>query len=170
MPHQCAHWFAMTSLVGMRAPVHGCNARRFCQGTRIATPRRPKVRHALLWPKARAGQRSLGTPLPARGNPLRGPHALVRNDMQKAVACQRLQGVVRNDMQKAVACQRLQGRWFAMTCKRRMRVCGCKNVGRDDMQKTEGFLRVQGRWFAMTCRRQKRFCVCKGVTAFSTGR
>src|SRR5699024_4673652 len=31
--------------------------------------------------------------------------ALVRNDMQKAVACQRLQGVVRNDMQKAVACQ-----------------------------------------------------------------
>ena len=34
--------------------------------------------------------------------------------------------------------------WFAMTCKRRMRVCGCKNVGRNDMQKTEAFLRLQG--------------------------
>ena len=32
LPHQCAHWFAMTGLVGVRAPVHGCNARRFCQG------------------------------------------------------------------------------------------------------------------------------------------
>ena len=36
--------------------------------------------------------------------------ALVRNDMQKAVACQRLQGVVRNDMLKTDTCQRLQGR------------------------------------------------------------
>ena len=70
--------------------------------------------------------------------------ALVRNDMQKAVACQRLQGVVRNDMQKAVACQRLQGRWFAMTCRRRWRVSGCKAPVRNDMQKTEAFLRLQG--------------------------
>ena len=56
-------------------------------GMRIATPRRPKVRHALLWPLARAGQRSLGTPLPAKGSPLRGPHALARNDIHKLAAC-----------------------------------------------------------------------------------
>ena len=36
--------------------------------------------------------------------------ALVRNDMQKAVACQRLQGVVRNDMQKTETCQQVQER------------------------------------------------------------
>ena len=89
------------------------------RGERIATPRRPKVRHVVApksampssgqrpeqgnaplgllspqsvplcgapWlcrPKARAGQRSLGAPLPAKGHPLRGPHALARNDMQK---------------------------------------------------------------------------------------
>ena len=38
MPHQCAHWFAMTSLVGMRAPGQWCNVLRLSQGTRIATP------------------------------------------------------------------------------------------------------------------------------------
>ena len=97
------------------------------RGERIATPRRPKVRHVVApksampssgqrpeqgnaplgllspqsvplcgapWlcrPKARAGQRSLGAPLPAKGHPLRGPHALARNDMLKLGMCQRLQ-------------------------------------------------------------------------------
>ena len=45
----------------------------------------------LCRPKARAGQRSLGAPLPAKGHPLRGPHALARNDMLKLGMCQRLQ-------------------------------------------------------------------------------
>ena len=65
-----------------------------CHTSWLQSPpcRRPKVRHAQLRPKARAGQRSLGTPLPAKGNPLRGPHALVRNDMQKTDGLQRLQG------------------------------------------------------------------------------
>ena len=60
------------------------NLLSFPAGLRIATPRCPKVRHALLRPKARAGQRSLRAPLPAKGAPLRGPRPLVRNDMQKA--------------------------------------------------------------------------------------
>ena len=38
LPHQCAHWFAMTSLVGMRAAGQWCNVLRLSQGTRIATP------------------------------------------------------------------------------------------------------------------------------------
>ena len=72
--------------------------------------RRPKVRHAQLRPKARAGQRSLGAPLPTKGVPLRGPM-----------------------------------HWFAMTCKRWVRVSGCKNVVRNDMKKTGTCQRVQGR-------------------------
>ena len=44
------------------------------QELRIATPRRPKVRHAPRRPKASGGeQRSLRAPLPAKGAPLRGP-------------------------------------------------------------------------------------------------
>ena len=39
--------------------------------------------------------------------------------------------------------------WFAMTCKRRMRVCGCKNVGRNDMLKTVACQRLQGRFPAV---------------------
>ena len=35
-------------------------------------------------------QRSLGAPLPAKGHPLRGPHALVRNDMPKTDTRQRM--------------------------------------------------------------------------------
>ena len=35
-------------------------------------------------------QRSLGAPLPAKGHPLRGPHALVRNDIQKTDTRQRM--------------------------------------------------------------------------------
>ena len=38
LPHQCAHWFAMTDLVGVCAPGGGSSVLRFCQGTRIATP------------------------------------------------------------------------------------------------------------------------------------
>ena len=38
LPHQCAHWFAMTSLVGVRAAGQWCNVLRLSQGTRIATP------------------------------------------------------------------------------------------------------------------------------------
>ena len=79
-------------------------------GMRIATPRRSKVRHAQLRPTARAGQRSLGAPLPTKGVPLRGPM-----------------------------------HWFAMTCKRWVRVSGCKNVVRNDMKKTGTCQRVQGR-------------------------
>ena len=79
-------------------------------GMRIATPRGSKVRHAQLRPTARAGQRSLGAPLPTKGVPLRGPM-----------------------------------HWFAMTCKRRIRVSGCKNVVRNDMKKTGTCQRVQGR-------------------------
>ena len=84
----------------------------FPAGKRIATPRRPKVRHAQLRPKARAGQRSLGAPLPTKGAPLRGP-------MHR----------------------------FAMTCRRRWRVSGCKDV------------------CAMTCRNMRRECDCKGVSS-----
>ena len=36
--------------------------------------------------------------------------------------------------------------WFAMTCRRKRRCCGCKNVGRNDMQKAETLLRVQRRF------------------------
>ena len=115
-------------------------------GIRIATPRRSKVRHVVApksampssgqrpeqgnaplgllspqsvplcgapWlcrPTARAGQRSLGAPLPTKGVPLRGPM-----------------------------------HWFAMTCKRWVRVSGCKNVVRNDMKKTGTCQRVQGR-------------------------
>ena len=183
MPHQCAHWFAMTCKRQM-----GFSG---CKGWFAMTPPPLSLRgakrrgnphllrqHKTMRKYLRQIRRSCEFALSAaycsvllQGERIATPVcALVRNDMQKAVACQRLQGVVRNDMQKAVACQRLQGRWFAMTCKRRMRVCGCKNVGRNDMLKAVACQRLQGRWFAMTCRRQKRFCGCKGVTAFSTAR
>ena len=58
LPHQCAHWFAMTDLAGVCAPGGSCNVPPFCRGTRIATP----------------------------------VCALVRNDMQKAGTCSRVQG------------------------------------------------------------------------------
>ena len=35
--------------------------------------------------------------------------------------------------------------WFAMTCKRQRRCCGCKGVFRNDMQKTGRGQRLQGR-------------------------
>ena len=51
----------------------------FPAGKRIATPRRPKVRHAQLpWGSS-----------PHKGYPVAGPHALVRNDMLKTEAGQR---------------------------------------------------------------------------------
>ena len=69
--------------------------------TRIATPRRPKVRHAPRRLKARGEQRSLGAPLPAKGHPLQGPHALVRNNRQKAGAAGRGNGAVSHDFRKS---------------------------------------------------------------------
>ena len=90
--------------------------------------RRPKVRHAQLRPKARAGQRSLGSPFPTKRAALRGPvvmpakgrswatlpwgspprkrypfagaPALVRNDMLKVVTRLRLQGGLARGVRK----------------------------------------------------------------------
>ena len=39
--------------------------------------------------------------------------------------------------------------WFAMTCKRQRRGCGCKGVFCNDMQKAGAWLRVQGRFPAV---------------------
>ena len=60
-------------------------------GTRIATPRRPKVRHAPRRPKASGGATLPWGSSPRKGCPFAGPHALARNDMQKTETCQRVQ-------------------------------------------------------------------------------
>ncbi len=64
---------------------------RFSAGTRIATPRRPKVRHAPRRPKASGGATLPWGSSPRKGCPFAGPHALARNDMQKTETCQRVQ-------------------------------------------------------------------------------
>ena len=75
MPHQCAHWFAMTGLVGVRAPVHGCNARRFCQGCGL-----PHHLSALV----RNDMQKTGALLRVQG--------VVRKDKQKVGRCVQGQG------------------------------------------------------------------------------
>ncbi len=55
----------------------------FPAGMRIATPRRPKVRHAPHRPKASGGATLPWGSSPRKGCPFAGPHALARNDMQK---------------------------------------------------------------------------------------
>ena len=66
MPHQCAHWCAMTNLAGVRAAGHRCNVPRFSQGMRIATP---------VCGLARNDMQKEGR--------VRGCKALARNDMLK---------------------------------------------------------------------------------------
>ena len=173
MPHQCAHWFAMTDLVGVCAPGGGSSVPRFCQGTRIATPRRPKVRHAQLRPKARVGQRSLVAPLPTKGAPLRGPHALVRND--RLGRCVRTRGRqqcttflpgdadCRTSSPQSPPCRRPKVRHAQLRPKTR---AGQRSLGAplptkgaplrgpyalvcNDMQKAGAWLRVQGRFPAV---------------------
>ena len=90
MPHQCAHWFAMTDLVGVCAPGGGSSVLRFCQGTRIAAP-----------------------------------------------VC----ALVRNDMQKAVALLRVQGRGARKVRRGRGRGCGCK----DAFRQCPGIMRTRGK-------------------------
>ena len=135
MPHQCAHWFAMTCR--RRGRVRECKdvgrvrcaEGRACQRVQGPPPlslRGAKRRgnpyslqqHKTKSNSSRQIRRSCEfalctTVLPgiSAGMRIAAPVcALVRNDMQKAVACQRLQGVVRNDMLKTDTCQRLQGR------------------------------------------------------------
>ena len=91
LPHQCAHWFAMTCR-NMRRVSIGNHA--FPGQIRSAFHIRPKDCFSFC---AAAGER-IATPV----------CALVRNDMQKVGRCARVQG--RNDMLKTGRCQRLQER------------------------------------------------------------
>ena len=86
-------------------------------GKRIATPRRPKVRHAQLRPKARAGQRSLGSPFPTKRAALRGPVVMPAKGQSRAT--------LPWGSSPRKGCRGPMHR-FAMTCRRQKRVCGCK--------------------------------------------
>ena len=88
--------------------------------------RRPKVRHAQLRPKARAGQRSLGAPLPTKGAPLRGPVVMPAKGQSRATlpwgssprkGCPFAgpPALVRNDMQKTETRLRVQRRFSGST-------------------------------------------------------
>ena len=66
LPHQCAHWFAMTGLVGMCAPGHGCNVPHFCQGMRIAAPVPCNRRRVAVFSMSLRGAKRRGNPYSLR--------------------------------------------------------------------------------------------------------
>ena len=53
--------------------------------------------------------------------------------------------------------------WFAMTCRRQRRVCGCKAVGRNDMLKVVTRLRLQGGLARGVRKNLPRGCKGKGA-------
>ena len=157
MPHQCAHWFAMTCR-NMRRVSIGNHA--FPGQIRSAFHIRPKDCFSVC---AAAGER-IATPVCALVRNDMQKHAARlrvqgRNDMQKHAARLRVQG--RNDMQKLAGCLRVQER-AAMANLQLFRIClkcyvlFCAAAGeriatpvcalvRNDMQKHAARLRVQGR-------------------------
>ena len=119
LPHQCAHWFAMTDLVGVcefartAASLPGSSA-----GTRIATPVCALVRNDRLGRCVRICPNSSQL-----ARLLCGENGLPRQCAHwLAMTCRR---------QKRVC-----GCKDAVTCRRKMRVSGCKALGRDDTSPT----------------------------------
>ena len=84
--------------------------------------RRPKVRHAQLRPKARAGQRSLGSPFPTKRAALRGPVVMPAEGQRGSNA-----PLVLLSPQRGTLCGAPM-HWFAMTYRRQIRVSGCKGA------------------------------------------
>ena len=153
LPHQCAHWFAMTCRRGQG--VCGCkdvicnNMQRGARCLRVQG-RPPSViaRSEATWQSAS----------PAAAQAKRNYSRRIRRSCGFALGIANLLGfpaglriatpvcaLVRNDMQKGGKVSAFARLWFAMTCRRGQGVCVCKAVVRNDMQRGARCLRVQGR-------------------------
>ena len=153
MPHQCAHWFAMTCRKKRR--VSGCKDVPHCHceersDVAIRSPCGSTERKAVLWANSqflciRPSNSGLsGYPAGTRiATPV---CALVRNDNRGAWVrirpkyCQLVSFLCgENGLPHQCA------HWFAMTCRRQRRGYGCKVVADNNMQKTGRCQRLQGR-------------------------